>query len=59
MKNRDGIESKCSHETTLYTLVRDDFGAVEKLTTSAIERHQNRDEPMHIRSIHERFWILA
>jgi len=53
------FHEKSKQNVALYASVCDDFGVVEKLTTSAVERHQNRCEPIQTRSTRGRVLISA
>ena len=47
----DFTKTKHGRESTLDWSDFDDFGVVEKLRSSAIQRHQNHQNPTNLRSI--------
>ena len=47
------MSSKYVHEVGQYLLDFDDFSAVEKPSTSASQRYQNHQNPIHIDPFHQ------
>ena len=54
MSLNSGRDHEIDPYCTDFHVFTDDFGVVEKLATSVLEGHQNRCEPIRIRSIHGR-----
>ena len=52
-------ESKIRHEVDQYLTVFNESGAVEKPWSSAIQRHQNHQNPLGIDPFHDTFLISS